>query len=255
MSLDPGIYRKVKVKKYATILLTGGDYFIEKFDTDPHSTVAIDLSAGPITINITKELDIDEYVEMIIDPASSGTTRDITINSLAAGKIKIENDARVLGTLIAPHAKVKMEDDGAIKGAIYADRISFDQGGLFLSHASTTPLPKKVMPQPAQIAAPTQLPEDFALYQNYPNPFNPETEIRYQLPTAGYVTLRIYDILGEEVVTLREAHTEAGSHSVIWDGKDARGRDVTSGIYFYRMEAQAGNGERFVATKKMSLLR
>jgi len=90
----------------------------------------------------------------------------------------------------------------------------------------------------------------FVLYQNYPNPFNSQTVIKYQLPKAGKVSLKIYNILGQEVKTLIDAQKPAGYHKVIWDGRNNTGRIVTSGLYFYRMKA----GE-FESIKKMLILK
>ncbi len=92
------------------------------------------------------------------------------------------------------------------------------------------------------------LPESFELKQNYPNPFNPSTTINYQIPEAGRVTLRIYDLLGQLVTTLVDREVVAGTHSVVWAGKNERGELVAAGVYIYRLEA-AG----VVRTKKMVL--
>ena len=93
-------------------------------------------------------------------------------------------------------------------------------------------------------------PREFSLGQNYPNPFNPSTNIMYDVPATANVFLLIYDILGRNVVTLVNEQHAAGSYSVEWDGKNADGALVTSGIYFYRLEAG-----QFAITKKMVLLR
>jgi len=94
------------------------------------------------------------------------------------------------------------------------------------------------------------LPVGFALHQNYPNPFNPECEIAYDLPKDCHVTLSIYNVLGQKVKVLVDQNENAGNKSVKWGGKDEQGQEVTSGIYFYRI--QAGD---FVQSKKMVLLR
>ena len=77
----------------------------------------------------------------------------------------------------------------------------------------------------------------FALEQNYPNPFNPTTQIRFDLPAAGRVELKVYDILGHEVRTLVDGIRPAGSYSVTWDGRDATGKTVSSGIYLCRLKS------------------
>jgi hypothetical protein len=80
-------------------------------------------------------------------------------------------------------------------------------------------------------------PDRFALHQNVPNPFNPTTTIRYALPDAAHVRLNVYDITGRRVRTFVDADVSAGWHSVEWDGRDALGRPVASGVYISRVEA------------------
>ena len=81
----------------------------------------------------------------------------------------------------------------------------------------------------------TGIPEEFALHANYPNPFNPSTTLRYDLPEAAEVTLLVYDLLGREVVRLVDGRLEAGYHRVVWNGRDARGREVPTGMYIVLM--------------------
>ena len=93
-------------------------------------------------------------------------------------------------------------------------------------------------------------PGKFALYQNYPNPFNPETQIQYQLPEDCFVTLTIYNILGQKIRTLVNFKQQTGYHTVRWDGKDDQGAMAASGLYLYQL-----NADRFNKVKKMLLLR
>ncbi len=83
------------------------------------------------------------------------------------------------------------------------------------------------------------VPSDFALQQNYPNPFNPSTTIRFDLPEAAEVSLLVYDMLGREVARLVTGQMEAGYHSVTWDGREATGRSVPTGLYIARMVTPA----------------
>ncbi len=90
----------------------------------------------------------------------------------------------------------------------------------------------------------------FGLGQSYPNPFSPSTTIRYGLPEPCQVRLTTYSVLGQTVRVLVDANQDVGYHSVQWDGRDALGRQVTSGVYLYRLEAGAN-----VAVRKMVLVR
>lgn len=90
----------------------------------------------------------------------------------------------------------------------------------------------------------------FRLYQNFPNPFNAQTRIQFDLPRTADVWLKIYSVLGEEIATFRRYSVPAGSHSITWDGTDQVCLPVSSGVFFYRLEA----GE-FRGSGKMVLLR
>lgn len=90
----------------------------------------------------------------------------------------------------------------------------------------------------------------YRLLQNHPNPFNPSTTISFETGRAGYAELTVYNILGERIRTLHSGELTAGVHSVTWDGKDALGRAVASGIYLYRLEAGGVS-----VTRKMTVIR
>ncbi len=81
----------------------------------------------------------------------------------------------------------------------------------------------------------TEVPANFVLHANFPNPFNPTTTISYDLSRAGQVALDVYDMLGQKVTSLFDGGQAVGSYSYAWDGKDARGNVVSSGVYFYRL--------------------
>jgi hypothetical protein len=94
------------------------------------------------------------------------------------------------------------------------------------------------------------LPTTIPLLQNSPNPFNAHTEIRYQIPEDGHITMRIYDVMGQEVRTLVEGKQEVGEYVVGWDGRNDGAQDVASGLYLCRLKVGS-----FSKTIKMVLLR
>ena len=94
------------------------------------------------------------------------------------------------------------------------------------------------------------LPTTFGLKQNYPNPFNPTTTVQFDIPTRSMVNISIFNVLGQKTRTLVNEELEAGSWEEEWNGLSDGGAKVSSGIYFYRM--QAGS---YVETKKMMLLK
>ena len=99
------------------------------------------------------------------------------------------------------------------------------------------------------------LPQTFNLSQNYPNPFNPTTKIKYDLPQSAQVSLKVYNVLGQEVATLVNGQQSAGYYEATWNGKNNFGTQASSGVYFYRLEATGDAGQPFVSLKKMLLLK
>jgi len=119
-----------------------------------------------------------------------------------------------------------------INNFVEATTESFSSFGLFLSEESTG-------------VSGDGLPSTFTLKQNSPNPFNPTTVIEFSLPEAGYVTLTVYNLTGQEVARLVERSLPAGTHRVIFDGNN-----YSSGIYFYQFSAPG-----FTETRKMLLIK
>jgi len=95
----------------------------------------------------------------------------------------------------------------------------------------------------------SEVPKEFILFQNYPNPFNPITNIRYQITNNSSVILKVYDLLGKEIIVLVNQKQSAGTYEV-----DFSGKDLSSGIYFYRIEVKSANNY-FTDTKKMVLVK
>lgn len=147
------------------------------------------------------------------------------------------------------------------------DTISFDIDNIRRAHQEVIGVPEAVgWPNPVGWAAravitdesmttgledeQAVLPESFKLSNAYPNPFNPTTHLSYQLPKNEKVVISIYNILGEKVATLVDKKLNAGKYTTLWNGKDMRGKQVSSGIYFCRM--RAGN---FVKIRKLTLMK
>jgi len=108
---------------------------------------------------------------------------------------------------------------------------------------------------PTSVRSERTLPSTFALFQNYPNPFNPSTKIEYALPQSSLVRLSVYSMLGQLVATLADEELPTGRFGARWDGTGINGAKVSSGIYFYKLNAKSIQGnEKFTSTKKMVLI-
>jgi hypothetical protein len=94
----------------------------------------------------------------------------------------------------------------------------------------------------------SNVPDGFALSQNYPNPFNPVTKIQFSLPSAGFTTLKVFDVLGKEVNSLVSSSLHAGTYEINFDGSG-----LNSGIYFYTLQFLGADGKNLVDTKKFML--
>jgi hypothetical protein len=99
------------------------------------------------------------------------------------------------------------------------------------------------------------VPTSFALGQNYPNPFNPTTLIRYALPVQANVVLRVFNMLGQEVATVVNGVQEAGVHDAVWNGRHTGGMQLGTGVYFYRLNANAVDGRTYTSVRKMVLIK
>jgi len=101
------------------------------------------------------------------------------------------------------------------------------------------------------------IPGQFHLAQNFPNPFNPETVIPYQLAVGAEVDLEVYNILGQRINKLFSGIQKAGEYKFIWDGRNALGRKMASGVYIYRLTAKGKDGSRllFSTSRKMLMLK
>ncbi len=154
--------------------------------------------------------------------------------------------------------------------ANYSHTLAISKVGLFFVNAGTPPpaftgvadyffnTGFPIVPSIAQsIRGAEETPADYSLDANYPNPFNPTTTIRFALPEDSHISLRLYNALGEEIRTLVDDIRSAGFTAVEWDGRNSNGESVASGVYFYRIQANAlGNPEHsFTSLRKMILMK
>ena len=180
---------------------------------------------------------VDVAVEGVTDP--DGDAVDITITSVTDDEGSDPGDAGGIGMRTA---QVRAERDGSGDGRTYT--ISFvasdGKGGESSDSVAV------VVPHDKGKADGRAKPALVFNADNYPNPFNPATTIRYSLTEASDVRLVVYNVLGQAVRALVNAHQRAGMYQVVWDGRDASGQEVTSGVYLYRLKAGAN-----VAIRKM----
>jgi hypothetical protein len=217
---------------------------------DPLGAVAVALQfAEPGSDVICTKADFSKGIaDYITDDGQNGvkfTTIDNDKKTILAVVIPFQAEAIPKGEGVFLNLEFKGE--GKVK---LEETTICQQKGISLVNAKAEQI--KFDFSPVELGSPIKpvLPTEFNLSQNYPNPFNPTTTISYALPTNSYVKLSIYNILGQKVKTLVDGEEQAGFKNVIWEGKNDRGEEVGSGIYFYRI--QTGS---FTKTAKMSLLK
>ena len=178
-----------------------------------------------------------EFMNVMIENANATNLSEIILssNQLDAGQAIYE--AGSLSRFDLKSIRVKAEQSENNQSPIFVSYIFYGSGNEIVSEGE-------------QEITLVQIPESFALNQNYPNPFNPLTKIQYQLPYQTDVNLSIYDILGNEVIVLVHQNQAPGTYNIIWDAVDRNGRQVSGGVYFYRIKTR-----EFTKTKKLILLK
>ncbi len=248
-TLAPGSYKNVTVNKKGTLKLSSGDYFMNKLELKESAKLIIDVAAGPVNINVVEKLSFDKSVAVSITPLGEAGSDQVTFTQLDDDPVVIGQSAKVLGTIIAVEAEVRLSKSSRFKGAVIAENIVVESGAIFLPHGATTSLPKIAEFEAIEVAAANVI-TDYVLEQNYPNPFNPTTVISFQLPVTSEVTLVIYNTNGQLVKKLVAGEMNAGHHSLRWDATNDRGERVASGMYLYVLKA----GE-FTAQRKLVLMK
>jgi len=245
--LAPGSYGDVRVENDATLFLRSGEYFFRSLEIKDHAVLSVDVTNGGVKVNAVAKLSFMKSVEMTITPHGDQGSSWVTFNSMA--DVKIEDNARVMGAIVAPWKKVELTKNVFFKGSISARDIVIGEQTTFLYHTSSGSAPKENV-EPNQTVEQAEQPAQYELAQNYPNPFNPSTTIEFSLSGPEHVTLQVFDMRGALVKTLVARGLEAGRHQAVWNGANKDGEQVASGVYLYRI--RIGN---FVQTKQMLLVR
>ncbi len=215
------------------------------------------LESGRITYYFRKSFTIDTlanykspmFLDLLIDDGAvvylngeylaklNMPSGEITSETLASSDISGSAEFEFYSRLYAIDGLVEGTNVIAVElhqSSVDSDDLSFDLG-LEITPDETTDISRDQQ----------NIPEDYLLFESYPNPFNPTTTIKYQLPKASNVKLVIYDAMGREVATLVNSNKSVGSHKIEFNGAS-----LTSGIYYYRIQAGL-----FINTKKMVLLK
>ena len=200
-----------------------------------------DLTIVTVTATLDgKALEEDATVHLAIDNASTAQ-RDLDYAALFTPMIEIPAGSitGMVSFYVDPVADNLGEGDEIIRLLGTIDGLEGDEVEITLSD-----------PAAAKAVLQTQ-PEAFSLADNFPNPFNPTTTIKYALSQAADVELTVYNVVGQPVRTLVAEHQSAGRYAVEWDATDDSGHSLSSGMYFYHLEA----GGEFREIKKMLLLK
>jgi len=260
VTLAPGSYNVVTMNSWSTLKLSSGDYYLNQLKYNgEEAVIEIDVSNGPVTVNVVSDLQLGKDIAIQIVPDGEAGSTKVTFNTRQTSKMTIGKEAYVLGNCNAPSATVVLSNNSQFRGGICAKGIQVKRDVFFLHHFSSGTLPGPGnLPKspdgesPETVAVVTE----YQLAQNYPNPFNPSTVIKFALPQAGRVQLHIYNSAGQLVRTLVNNEMAQGWHELTWDGRDQNGQTVATGVYLYRLTAQDASGATtFAETRRMTMVK
>jgi hypothetical protein len=230
-----------------------------------NSDASFFLDAGTELPRVGEDMTIAVNLEEFVEVQAYGLTVSYDADVLEFVGTRVEDN--ILGETELATPQTIARGEGEIYVAAYGDVASEGNLGLDLVFRARTEIEDSYIELTSgaiqdgsyginQITSPTSVrietrPEVYALADNFPNPFNPETTIKYQLPEAGEVTLEIYNMLGQVVNTLVSEYQTAGRYVYQWDATNSNGQSLSSGVYFYRINA----GGEFQSIKKMLLLK
>lgn len=236
LDLEPGDYGKIEVKDNGKLTFTGGIYNVQKIKLKKKAKLRIE-SASEVRI----EEDLETGKEAYLGPADGSAIDASDIIFYVAGigsgddddenKVKFEKKGKIFASVYAPNSKLEIKNEAEVTGAFWALEVKVDKKAdltldSFFDLSGTGGNSKRM----AWSSEPEfeVIPTDFALDQNYPNPFNPSTTLAYTLPEDGFVSLKVYDILGREVVTLVNRTQVAGTYQIQFEATG-----LSAGTYLY----------------------
>ena len=263
-----GPFGEIKVDSKGLLILSGGEYHLQKLDVGSKAVVLV---RAPTTLLTADKFDLhskaafgpengdvdasDIIIYVTGDDGKKKKKEDDKVREV----VKIGDKASFVGNAYAPGGEIHLKNHSRSAGSFIGKNLILgDHAEVFAQTAWRTPGIIFEPPPPVPFAAKVLAggnggaftPVASVLLFNYPNPFNPTTTLRYNLAEAGEVHLTIYNTLGQQVRSLVDELQPAGYYSITWDGKDQQGRDAATGVYIYRLIA----GELFEA-RKLTLIR
>lgn len=272
---DPGNGNSASFSGFYGSITTGGTYFFVVCDIANDATGIVQ---GEILENSSLIIDWGELSGTISGALLSNSDASLPVelsyftviasNGQVALRWITESEIENLGFNIYrslnPNIQFSIINDNLIPGAgnsssrheyEYADKdlingITYWYKLEDVDYSGNTELHGPVSAMPSANAAPSE----FLLYPNHPNPFNTVTSIIYDIPQNSHIEVKIFNMLGREVITLVNRQQKADYYNIIWDAKDSFGNEIPSGMYFYRIVAKSDNTV-YIDTKKLILLR
>jgi len=238
------------------------------FDRSDNPLALADFSIGDF-VEVKAVLDSSDNLLIVRmkleEPASLQGSVDDTSSGNAAGKVhRGDNELNavvvtqflLVNTTVIVDANTFIVDisNSVVDASAITAGVLVDVNGVLTSTGDVLATSIRILdvlsPTSVGDADPAIAPDNFSLMQNYPNPFNPETKIQFRIPNSTHVTLKVYNLLGQEIARLVDGVLEAGVQTVRWNGSDHNGNPVSSGVYFYKIETTA-----FTKVMKMTLVR
>ncbi len=248
--LDPDDYKNIVIKPKGKLILTGGIYNIQSLDARNYSQLLFRSSSE---VRIAGKMDTDFKVYIGPEESTDLNASDIVffvdgINGMRgklwslpkAVQIGVKNT--VCANFYVPNGTLWLGSCSTVNGSLIGKNVIIGMNATveLASYLGISTLGKPIVDHDSDLIKEefkTSIPNWFSVAQNYPNPFNSETIIIYTIPEQSHVSLDIYNVVGEKIITLTNTQMSAGYHSVNWNGKNSRDQIVTSGIYLCKIQA------------------